>query len=192
MAQCIAVFKITLADVRPPVWRRLELPGGWNLEQLHQGIQAAFGWGDCHMHQFEIKGRFFAPPDPDNLGGSQDSRQVTLANLEGKVSRFSYTYDFGDDWRHAIHIEAWKDAEPGVRYPRCIGGKRACPPEDCGGPWGYEELMGILRAPKHKERAERLEWLGGEFDPAEFELEEADAAVAAVGGERKRGWHKAK
>jgi hypothetical protein len=91
--------------------------------------------------------------------------------MEKHASRIaSYTYDFGDNWEHTIQIEKVVDAEPGIRYPRCIDGKRACPPEDCGGAWGYGDFLKAIQDPKHSEHEEMTEWIGGEFDPEEFDL----------------------
>ena len=106
------------------------------------------------------------------------------ACVRSGVSRFGYTYDFGDDWEHAITIEKTLPAAEGTTYPTCVAGKRACPPEDCGGPWGYQELLEIIADPAHPERAERLEWLGEDFDPEDFSLEAVNTRLAGRFGHK--------
>lgn len=168
---------ISLNGIKPAIWRRLEIPADLSLHGLHQCIQAAFGWGDEHLHAFDINGLCFAAPNPDGELDDLDSRKQPLWELEGKFKSFGYTYDFGDDWEHKIKIEDWAESDPTAIYPRCTGGANACPPEDCGGEPGYEELLAALADPKHERHAEMKEWLEEVFDPKAFDLAQTNAAL---------------
>ncbi|MBI3971441.1 MAG: plasmid pRiA4b ORF-3 family protein [Chloroflexi bacterium] len=169
-------LKITLIGIRPPIWRRVQVPSTVTLDKLHLVIQAAMGWDNYHLYSFSIGGEEYGEPDPElNLRSAGRARLDRMVG--GEKARFRYTYDFGDDWEHDILVEKVLPPVSGVRYPICITGRRACPPEDCGGIWGYEELLEILQDPQHEEYEERLEWLGGEFDPEAFDLEEANARL---------------
>jgi hypothetical protein len=137
------------------------------------------GWDNYHLHVFNAGGEEYGDADPE-LGIRSDGRVKLNDVVRGPKARLQYTYDFGDDWEHLIEVEKALEPEPGVRYPVCIAGKRACPPEDCGGIWGYEELLEVLKDPQHEEYEERLEWLGGAFDPEAFSLEEANARLRGV------------
>jgi hypothetical protein len=174
----IVSLKVALRGTRPPVWRRLLMPGTMTLADLHQAIQAAMGWEDCHLHAFDITGRQYG--DRHAVDDVADENHLTLTGvLKSGVTRFGYTYDFGDDWDHTVAIEKIRPASAGQTYPACVAGKRNCPPEDCGGVWGYAELLQILADPAHPERAERLEWLGEDFDPEDFSIPMANAALIA-------------
>ncbi len=182
-ARTVHTIKVTLAGSRPPIWRRLQVPSTTTLRALHDVIQAAFGWDDYHMWVFETPfGRYGLPDAELEISNAAVKRLDQIAPREG--DRLSYTYDFGDDWEHAILTEAITDAERGIAYPRCLTGRRACPPEDCGGIWGYEELVEILTDPKHEEHQERLEWLGldsaDQFDATAANLDQADTALASL------------
>jgi hypothetical protein len=177
--------KVTLRGTKPPIWRRLLLPGALTLGDLHEAIQAAMGWTGGHLHAFDVAGRQYG--DPRTVDDVADENRLTLEGVvKSGVARFRYTYDFGDDWEHEVVIEKTPPAEAAKSVPACVAGKRACPPEDCGGVWGYQELLEILADPAHPERAERIEWLGDEFDPEDFSVEIADARLAARFG-RNRG-----
>jgi len=171
-------LKVTLRGVKPPVWRRLLMPGTMTLGQLHTAIQAAMGWRDCHLHVFDIGGEPFG--DRRSVDDVADEKRPTLNGLlRSSVVRFGYTYDFGDNWEHTIAFEKSELAVEGETYPVCIGGKRNCPPEDCGGVWGYEQMQAILADPNHPEHADQVDWIGEEFDPNEFNLERANTVLAA-------------
>jgi len=171
-------IKVTLRDVRPPVWRRLLIPSDLELPLLHQALQAAMGWYDCHLHLFRVGDAEFAPPgDWEPIG--DDSRGVSFDQIApDKGSRVVYEYDFGDGWCHDILVEQVID-EP-CKAIRCLAGKRRCPPEDCGGPWGYAELREALADPTHEQHAELREWVAGDFDPEEFDLEYTDLSVRRI------------
>jgi hypothetical protein len=163
-------LKVTLKDIKPPVWRRLLVPDR-SLAGLHEVIQAAMGWENYHMYDFEVGGVHYTDPRGMADLDMEDAGRAKLGQvaLEGKA-KFRYTYDFGDDWRHEVVVEKVLSPEEGRAYPACIDGKRACPPEDVGGPWGYMEFAEAIRDPKHERHEEFLEWRG-EFDPEAFDLE---------------------
>jgi hypothetical protein len=172
-------LKITLAQVRPPIWRRLEVQD-CSLAQLHAIIQVAMGWGFSHLWAFEIDGEQYG----EDSAGMEDmmSARVKLSRLADEgVQKFGYTYDFGDSWDHIVRIEKVREADPKVKYPRCVAGKRACPPEDCGGVWGYGNFLEAISDPGHAEHDELLEWVGGEFDPEAFDPTEINKRLAATG-----------
>ncbi|MFR9777807.1 plasmid pRiA4b ORF-3 family protein [Micromonospora sp. MS34] len=173
-------IKVSLRGARPPIWRRLEVPADVSLARLHTLIQLAFGWHDSHLHVFETPYGSFGRPDPE-LGHRAASR-VTLEQVAPAVGdRLRYTYDFGDNWEHDVLVEKVLGRDASVTYPRCVGGRRAAPPEDCGGVWGYAELMEILSDPSHPEHQERLDWLdlddAAGFDPARFDAKAVTAAL---------------
>lgn len=179
----IYVLRIDLAHLKPAVWRRLEVPAGITLGRLHHAIQMAFDWTDSHLHGFDIDGAIYGPGDPDPFGfGAEelDERKFRLAGVATLGSRFTYTYDFGDDWTHVVKIEKIVPPAPGVRYPRCTAGKNAAPPEDCGGPWGYAEMMKALADPNHPESENYLEWLGDDFEAKAFDIKELNAGLAML------------
>jgi Plasmid pRiA4b ORF-3-like protein len=184
----IVQIKVKLLGVaKPPVWRRLQVPAATRLDQLHEIIQAALGWENYHMHVFSFGDEEFGIPDSEI--GFSDERQVTLGELiAGVDDRFRYTYDFGDEWEHEILIEELLETDPNIRYPILVAAKGACPPEDCGGPWGYASLRAILADPHHDEHQEMLEWLGlnaaSEFDPAAVSTEDISYELAFSGAGR--------
>ncbi len=185
MAKTVVSLKITLRGSKPPIWRRLLVPGSMTLDDLHVAIQATMGWDSGHMHAFMIgKEQYGDPEAGDDLSDEADMSLDQI--VKSGVPRFTYTYDFGDDWEHLIAIEKPQPVVAGQSYPACVAGKRACPPEDCGGIGAYEDLLTVMADPNHPDRAERLAWYGGEFDPEEFSVEDADTALAGC-FERKPG-----
>ena len=170
-------FKITLLDIKPAIWRRIQVQD-CTLGDLHEYIQAAMGWENCHLHQFEIGRERFGPysPDAPDFGEEvADENQVLLSELvptAGKKFRFIYEYDFGDGWRHEVLFEGNPPVEKKKEYPVCLDGKRACPPEDVGGPWGYAEFLEALADPNDERHEEFLEW-GGRFDANAFDAKKA-------------------
>jgi hypothetical protein len=169
-------LKITLDYVEPVVWRRLRVPGSANLGWLHAVIQVAMGWTNSHLHKFEAGGWNYADPDSE-LGTPEDNPPIVDehgATLQEAAPRLKdqliYEYDFGDSWLHQIAVEKILPATPGAALiAQCLDGARACPPEDCGGPPGYDNLLRILGNPKHKEHKFMKEWLGRPFDPDAFD-----------------------
>jgi Plasmid pRiA4b ORF-3-like protein len=171
-------LKIQLAHIRPPIWRRLLVPGELDLAELHEIIQTSFGWTNSHLHEFEIGAARYGTPDPDwGRDDVEDESRAKLFRLAGAGDRFSYTYDFGDGWEHAITVEQVVGAQVATRYPACTAGRRARPPEDVGGPWGYDDFLDALSDPNHEGHEDRTEWIGGSYDPESFDLAVTDAAL---------------
>ena len=172
-------LKVTLQGVRPPIWRRLRVPSDVTLAKLHRILQVAMGWEDGHLHRFRVGAASYG--DRGLLGDVVDRSERT-ARLDqvasSEQSTLWYEYDFGDGWEHVIVVEAVLAPEPGVRYPICVAGKRACPPEDCGGPWGYGELLEAIGAPTHPAHTELVTWLGGSFDPEAFDVADVNRRLA--------------
>ncbi len=174
-------LKISLKFIRPAVWRRVQVASDITLAKLHRIIQVAMGWYDSHLHQFIVGETYYGVPSREGLSEVKDEKKVRLDQVLSRPGRkMVYEYDFGDGWEHSLVLERVLEPEPGVRYPRCIGGARACPPEDCGGTGGYESFLAAIRDPDHEEHDEYLEWIGGEFDPEEFDLEEFDTALRHI------------
>ncbi|MFM9068877.1 MAG: plasmid pRiA4b ORF-3 family protein [Planctomycetota bacterium] len=175
-------FKITLLEVWPAIWRRIQIPD-CNLADLHRYIQAAFGWCDNHLHQFDIDGECYsqsAQNDDDFDMDCNDEADVLLSNLvpkSGRPSRWIYEYDFGDGWRHEVLFEGFPPADPTEKYPLCVEGERACPPEDCGGPYHYGDLVAIIRDTKREDYEELLEDMVEEWGPLDPEAFDAKKAT---------------
>lgn len=180
VAQRIYQIKVTLAGVRPAVWRRLLVPSTISLRKLHDILQIAMGWEDAHLHAFVAGGETYGMADPDFPDATRSDARVKLdAVLLREKDWLIYEYDFGDGWEHKVVLEKVLAQTPGLQAPRCIAGARACPPEDCGGVGGYEEFLQAIADPFHPEHEEMLEWIGGDFDPAWFEPEEINEELAA-------------
>jgi hypothetical protein len=172
-------IKISLIGVKPPIWRTVLVSSDMKLDVFHNVIQLAMGWTDSHLHQFIANKVFYGIPDEDFELEMEDETKYRLSQLlkEEKES-LVYEYDFGDSWEHKILLEKILPFDTKTTMPVCIKGKRACPPEDCGGIWGYEELLETISNPKHTDHDDMLEWLGGEFDPEEFDLEAINEDLA--------------
>jgi hypothetical protein len=169
-------FKITLKDSKPPIWRRIQVPENYSFWDLHVAIQDAMGWMDYHLHVFEIGtyGGFGSieigiPEANEHLKSVKEKISKYFSPTHPKVM---YVYDFGDDWEHTILLEKIVPADPAQSYPLCLAGKRACPPEDCGGLYGYYNMLEILSHPKHPQYQDYLSWLDGDFDPDAFDPKE--------------------
>jgi Plasmid pRiA4b ORF-3-like protein len=173
--------RMTLMDVDDPlVWRRVLIPAAYPLDRVHAVIQAAMGWRNCHMHAFRLGDVSYGLPDPDDVLGFLDERKSRLGDLAATADRIEYEYDFGDSWEHELVIEARTVAQDEGIYPACVAGEGACPPEDCGGSYGFEEFKELLAGPPSAEREEMLQWAGGDYDPARFNLTAANTAVAGI------------
>ncbi|WP_395294948.1 plasmid pRiA4b ORF-3 family protein [Kitasatospora hibisci] len=176
-------LRIELADVeQPAVWRCVQVPAGFHLDRLHLVIQAAMGWQNCHLHAFEVKGVNYAHPSSE-----LDFVDETAVGLDAVVKEgefLDYTYDFGDSWEHRILVERQVAAGAGHHYPLCVDGAGACPPEDCGGAPGYDDLKQALSGPSHPEREDLLRWLGletaSDFDPTRFDLHRTNRRLRAL------------
>ncbi|HSN36028.1 MAG TPA: plasmid pRiA4b ORF-3 family protein [Arthrobacter sp.] len=188
----ILQLKILLNDSKPPIWRRVLVPAGMPLPQLHQVIQALYGWFDYHLHQFQtggFRGPTYAPLDPGEdavYGGpSRDEAAVTVGMLLPEVgSSMSYTYDFGDDWVLAIRAEKVLETDDGGQLPRCTAGRGAAPAEDSGGVGGWENIVKAVNDPRHEDHKEYREWLGmlpgDTIDPKAFDVDEANERLAGL------------
>lgn len=172
-------FKVALMGIRPPIWRRIQVPANYTFWNLHVAIQDAMGWFDSHLHEFQVdhpssghQVRIGIPVEDFEFG------EEVIPGWNRYISEYfslehpkaAYVYDFGDNWEHTVTLEKILPREKGRQYPVCVKGKRACPPEDCGGVWGYRELLEIIADPGHEEYDEFMEWLDEDFDPEAFEV----------------------
>ncbi|NYZ70016.1 plasmid pRiA4b ORF-3 family protein [Endozoicomonas sp. SM1973] len=165
--------KILLMDSKPPVWRRLLIRSDIRLNVFHTAIQSSMGWEDCHLHQFRKDGMVFGAEEDNEFKDDfvKNETQYKLSDLLKKEKEsLHYEYDFGDSWMHKITLEKILPFDSSTQLVQCIKGKRACPPEDCGGIWRYEFLLEAISDPSHEEHEEMLSWLGGEFDPEYLDL----------------------
>ncbi len=166
-------IKVTLNGVKPPIWRRILIPSDITLGDLHAVLQIVMGWTNSHLHQF-ISGRtLYGIKDDDfmfDLDIKDENRYRINDLLKKEKDWIKYEYDFGDGWEHKILLEKVLPFKK-EKLPICIKGKRACPPEDCGGIWGYQNLLEILRNPEHEEYEDFIDWLGGKFEPEAFDIE---------------------
>ena len=172
-------IKVTLNDSKPPIWRRILVEETTTLSKLHTILQTVMGWTDSHLHHFIIDDEFYGNSDDDEFG-DMDTKNEKRYRLNQFVARkgfkFIYEYDFGDSWEHTVHVEAILPIEKGKQYPVCLEGKRACPPEDVGGVWGYEDFQKVIANPKDPEYDEMMEWIGN-FDPERFNLEHVNEGL---------------
>ena len=171
---------VTLQGVRPSIWRKIQVPSSYSFWDLHVAIQDAMGWRDSHLHAFRIANPshgeeedLIGIPDEDRFVGAPEFLPGWMVPIDKYFVKpgdsASYKYDFGDGWEHEIVLDDTLLRKPRLRYPRCVAGERACPPEDCGGPPGYELLLKILADPEHEQHEEMLEWVGGSYDPGRFD-----------------------
>jgi hypothetical protein len=176
-------IKVTLRGSQPTIWRRVQVKSDISLAMLHRTLQCVMGWEDAHLHQFIIQGQRYGVPDKDHLDSreTKDERKCELHEIVAATNgQFVYHYDFGDDWHHTLEIEKTLPPEEHVRYPICLAGACACPPEDVGGISGYENFLEALGDPKHPEHDELLEWIGGSFDPEAFDLDGVNRLLRAM------------
>ena len=172
MTETVARLRITLSDTDPVIWRTIDVPVEANLKMVHDIIQAAMGWQDYHLWEFEADDRRYGLPDPewpdDTLTAAKNVKLKTL--IDRGIRQLDYTYDMGDNWHHTVTIEAIGPGQPDIKYPRYIDGARRGPPEDCGGTPGFENFLDAIADPKHPDHAELIEWYagcyGGTYDPA--------------------------
>lgn len=171
-------FKVTLLDISPPVWRRIQVPETYTFWDLHVAIQDAMGWLDYHLHAFTMNDPKTGEeceigiPDEDGWSDIETLPGWELAIAEwftAEQSAAPYLYDFGDSWEHLVELEEVLPRSAKTKYPICVDGARACPPEDCGGVWGYEEFLNVVADANHEDHEEMLEWVGGPFDPEHFD-----------------------
>lgn len=179
----IARLKINLIKMPRPVWRRIEVPVETRLDDLHLVVQDAMGWENCHLYDFSIGTQIhYSDIDPnDPFAFGEDAAEITFGEFCSMLPpslTFEYTYDFGDTWIHKIKVEDVQVADPNTVYPRLIKAVRRCPPEDCGGPWGYADFLKAIADPDNEEREELLEWYGEDFDPETVDVEYIQKAMA--------------
>ena len=201
-SKTVHVLRVRLKDIKPSIWRELSVPSDTRLDRLHAAIQAAMPWSNSHLHTYFVGARILTVPypayDDEDL---EDERKVTLAEVAPvKGAKFVYEYDSGDCWRHEVRVKGIDPLAPGAsRTMACLGGARACPPDDCGGSFGYEDLVNALRAQNHKRHKELSGWLTsyraqlatydarfeGPWDPEAFDLEAANKAVGKAAQHRR-------
>lgn len=174
-------FKITLVGIKPQIWRRIQVPKTYNFWDLHVAIQDVMEWDDYHLHEFLItkpstgkKVRIGIPDDDFDWGVIYEPGwKLKIADFfTMENQKASYKYDFGDNWRHTIKLEKILPRDENIKYPICTAGERATPPEDCGGVWGYEDLLKAINNPNHKEYKNMINWVGEDFDSEYFDLKE--------------------
>jgi len=175
---CVYQIKVTLMGSEPPIWRRVQVTSDTSLQKLHRILQAVMGWSNSHLHQFIIGGKYFAEPDPEYDPEVENEKLMRLSQVFSGVNDKSiYEYDFGDNWEHEILIEKVLPVDEEIHYPVCLAGQRACPPEDCGGIQGYIRFLEAIQKNSHPEHDEMLEWVGGSFDPEDFNLNEINQKI---------------
>lgn len=175
-------FKVTLQKIRPPIWRRILVPHTCNLDDLHVIIQCAMGWSNHYLHAFEYKGQSYKSASLFGNGRQFDAlntRNVTLADLSLKVQdSILYIYEFIDYWEHQIVLEDIQEPDFLTKYPFCVDGRRACPPEDCGGPEGYKKILVTYKNKRDANHHDIAEWLPKDFDPEFFDRDDVNLTLS--------------
>lgn len=173
-------LKITLRGSKPPIWRRFIVPDTITLPELHEVIQIVMGWTDAHLHEFVVGKVSYGVPDPEFPSGPRNETRVRINQLLDKEKqRLLYLYDFGDGWEHVVELEKIIIGDKASSEPRCIAGKQACPPEDCGGIYGYYDFLEAIKDPDHPEHDTMIEWWGGDFYPEFFDLDEVNEILSS-------------
>lgn len=183
MEKSIYQIKIALKGSDPLIWRRVLVPSDLLLSELHEVIQISMGWTNTHLHQFIKNRTFYAMRmQDDDLWDELDSvdyKNMIVSDLLTKEKeKIIYEYDFGDSWDHDIILEKILPLDNSLKHPVCVDGKMNCPPEDCGGVWGYAEMLEVLKNPNHEEYESYMEWLGEEFDPEYFDINEVNKMLS--------------
>lgn len=181
----VFVMHIEIRDIEPAIWRRIRVPADVSLARLHDVLQITFGWTDSHLHDFLVGDGRFGMLDTEDEFFAIDEHAAPLGAVARQGTTFLYRYDFGDDWEHEISVE--KMIEGGPDTIECLGGERACPPEDCGGVGGYENLIAALANPRHPEHKEMRQWVGRRFDPEAFDIEAVNKKLKALQKRSRRG-----
>lgn len=171
-------LRVTLRHIEPPIWRSLLVPADVPLSVLHEVLQCAFGWKDCHLHELRVGELRFGIADGEDQMFLVDERAAPLGAVARVGATLLYVYDFGDDWEHEIAVE--RVVPRGDQTLRCVGGARACPPEDCGGPHGYAHMLEVLANPKDEEHADMKRWAPRGFDPERFDMAAVNKKLAAI------------
>lgn len=174
-------LRIVLDDVQPKTWRQLRVPASITLDRLHDCLQIVMGWTDSHLHSFTIAGQEFTenPEEPDQ--GMEESGVVLGMLIRKPRMKFTYLYDFGDGWMHTVTVQAVEPIVNGQEAAvTCLAGQRRCPPEDVGGPWGYQDFLEAIADPSHEEHESYMEWCGGSFDPNAFDVDVVNLELAKL------------
>lgn len=173
--------KITLQDSKPSIWRRVLIPSDLSLPDFHKVIQTTMGWTNSHLHHFAKNRTYYSPDmEDESLWDEEDDDDLDYSKfkisdlLKKTKDKMKYEYDFGDGWEHVVVLEKIEDERMDIKDVTCLAGENNCPPEDCGGIWGYYNLLEILKDPEHEEYEEYSDWLGDEFDPTYFDIEEVN------------------
>jgi len=174
-------MKVSIKGAKPSIWRRFRVSGNITFYKLHRVLQEIMGWSNSHLYEFQLGEMLIGEPDPEYGREIRSARRVKLNEILVKeMTRFIYIYDFGDGWQHEVTVDKILPSNEELRNPVCIEGERACPPEDCGGIGGYSDLLKIIRNPAHEQYGEMMEWLGGEFDPKLFDIDEVNHRLKAI------------
>ncbi len=170
-------FKVTLDGIEPPIWRAFQTPDDLTFAELHSTLQIVMGWENAHLHQFSVGQLHFSDPVTAVEFNDKDEYRHRVADFVKPGDSIRYLYDFGDGWEHTVTLTAVVPEAESLPYSICLAGARACPPEDCGGVWGYADLLHALQHPDDPEHEELLEWYGGDLDPEAFDLDEVNAIL---------------
>jgi hypothetical protein len=188
---CVYELRITLREIRPPIWRLIQVADALRLSRLHDVLQTVIGWTDSHLHRFEKDGKHWGVPEHGEDDGMEiidESRATIGAVLTTPGDSMLYVYDFGDNWRHNVTLEKILPAAETVR-PVCLAGERHCPPEDVGGVPGYAEFLGVIFEPGHEEYEQYVGWARGpsplnrsvgRFQPEEFNIMAVNDALSRM------------
>jgi hypothetical protein len=176
----IATLRIEIKHIEPLIWRRVAVRTSMNLMALHKVIQAAMGWLDYHLWEFDVDDRKYGMPDPDRPHVKNAASTQLATTLASSMTEFEYVYDFGDYWEHRIIVEQTGNAKTGAIYPQFLGGERRCPPEDCGGPPGYFEFIENIARKNSKKAKEALEWYGGPYDPDDIDEQQIKITLGRI------------
>ncbi len=172
-------LKVQLQGIHPAIYRNILVEGDITFHELHHTIQIAMGWWNSHLYQFNAGSLSISDPSPDDFEEVEDAKRLKLSQVfTQKGDTVEYEYDFGDGWIHTVRLGKILPAKANENYPKCTGGKRKCPPEDCGGVWGYENLLEVMADKTHPEYKDLKDWLGGNFDPEAFVLEDINEKLA--------------
>lgn len=184
----IARIRVSLKFIEPEIWRLVDVPLATHLKGLHDVIQAAMGWQDYHLFDFQIGDKHYGIPEGKWDREFLQARSIKLAAVIAKgIRRFDYVYDFGDDWEHTVVIESVFDADPALKYPRFVDGARRAPPEDVGGPPGFFDFLEAMANPRHSEHRHLVEWYGRPFDPNDLDLLVIRLRIGALAKRRHAG-----
>ena len=177
MSKKVYQVKITLKGIKPAIWRRILVGPDTSLVDFHRIIQTTMGWTNSHLHLFK-KGHEEYTPKEFEVEDTKNSRAFKLNKLlKCETDRILYEYDFGDGWEHDILLEKIVEVDEKEQVPKCLKGKRNCPPEDCGGIWGYNDFLQIISDPKHEQYEEMMDWWGDEFDPEYFNINDINSLL---------------